>query len=195
MHTRHQAYWRESMNDSAVITLFCRRLPKQWTYLITCGVDDALHCLESLRFTGESIAYLRSLSQFKPAFLDALSRWRFSGDVYAVAEGTPVCADEPILEVVAPVVEAQGRTDQQHGREIATRFDKTFKRVCRAPQKCILLMQVFIAIGTYPELGEKRDRRAELRSAARKCNRAFNVISGIGDTNRWDTHGRAHEAV
>lgn len=105
--TMAQAYWRESMNDAAVFTLFSRRLPSNWKYLIACGLDDALHCLEALHFDGDAIAYLASQANFSAGFLDFLLGLRFSGDVHAVPEGTPVFGGEPIVEVVAPLIEAQ----------------------------------------------------------------------------------------
>jgi nicotinate phosphoribosyltransferase len=63
--------------------------------------------LETLRFDAPAIDYLASLSRFSAAFLRHLEQFRFSGDVHAVAEGTPVFADEPLLEITAPIAEAQ----------------------------------------------------------------------------------------
>jgi nicotinate phosphoribosyltransferase len=105
--TMAQAYWRERMHATAVFTLFTRRLPKGRNYLLACGLADALVFLERARFTMESLDYLASLSFFRREFLDWLAGFRFSGDVYAVPEGTPVFAGEPVLEVVAPIIEAQ----------------------------------------------------------------------------------------
>ena len=104
--TMLQSYWREDMHDEAVFDLFFRRRAGR-NYFIACGLDDTLHYLENLRFTEESLQYLRSLDQFSDAFADYLSGMRFTGDVFAVAEGTPLFPDEPILEVVAPIMEAQ----------------------------------------------------------------------------------------
>ena len=84
-----------------------RRLPERRNYLLACGLDTVLDYLEHLRFTSDDIAYLRSLGQFSGAFLDRLKNFRFSGEVHAVPEGTPVFANEPILEIVAPLAEAQ----------------------------------------------------------------------------------------
>ena len=105
--TMLQAYWREGMDAEAVFSMFIRRLPKDRNFLVAAGLDDALAALEALRFTPESLAYLETLPQFRPAFLEWLAEWRFEGDVYAVPEGTPVFANEPILEVVAPMTQAQ----------------------------------------------------------------------------------------
>lgn len=102
-----QAYRREGLAAPAVFSLFARRLPPQRNYLLACGLDDALRYLETVRFTEADIETLRRLGGFGDEFLDWLRGFRFTGDVYAVAEGTPVFAQEPILEVVAPIAEAQ----------------------------------------------------------------------------------------
>jgi nicotinate phosphoribosyltransferase len=105
--TMLQAYFEERMQDTAVFSLFIRRLPERRNYLLACGLDDVLSYLETLHFDGEALGYLRSLGRFSNRFLEHLARFRFTGDVYAVAEGTPIFPHEPILEVVAPVGEAQ----------------------------------------------------------------------------------------
>ncbi|MDX1546355.1 MAG: nicotinate phosphoribosyltransferase [Rhodothermales bacterium] len=104
--TMLQAYVREGMGEEAVFDLFVRRLRGR-NYLVACGLDTVLHYLETLRFAPEALAYLATLGLFDEAFLDYLAGFRFEGDVYAVAEGTPVFPDEPILEVVAPIGQAQ----------------------------------------------------------------------------------------
>ena len=104
--TMLQAYVLEGMDKQATFDLFVRRM-RHRNYLVACGLDTALAFLERLRFTDEAIAYLRSLGRFREPFFDYLKSFRFTGDVYAVAEGTPVFPDEPILEVVAPIGEAQ----------------------------------------------------------------------------------------
>lgn len=105
--TMMQAYVSEGMNDAAVFTLSVRRLPDRRNYLLACGLDDVLDFLEGLRFTDDELRYLGSLPHFSTEFIEYLRAFRFSGDVYAVPEGTPVFADEPILEVVAPLPQAQ----------------------------------------------------------------------------------------
>lgn len=105
--TMLQAYWRGDMRDTAVFTFFCRRLPEPRNYLVACGLADALRYLETIRFSEEAIEYLGSLPQFHGDFLEWLRDFRFTGDVYAMPEGTPCFGTEPILEVVAPIAEAQ----------------------------------------------------------------------------------------
>ncbi len=104
--TMLQAYYREGMEGEAVFDLFVRRLRNR-NFLVACGLDTTLHYLETLQFTDAALAYLAALPQFASDFIDYLADFRFTGDVYAVAEGTPVFANEPILEVVAPIGQAQ----------------------------------------------------------------------------------------
>lgn len=104
--TMLQAYWREDMDEPAVFDLFVRRL-KDRSYLVACGLEQALEFLETLSFSEEALDYLATQDPFEPAFLDWLADFEFTGDVYAVPEGTPVFPDEPLVEVVAPVGEAQ----------------------------------------------------------------------------------------
>lgn len=105
--TMLQAYFEERMSDVGVFSLFVRRLPERRNYLLACGLDDALAFLETLRFDQAALTYLDSLGRFSNRFLRYLEQLRFTGDVYAVPEGTPVFANEPIVEVAAPIAEAQ----------------------------------------------------------------------------------------
>lgn len=102
-----QAYFEEGMREKAVFSLFARRLPERRNYLLACGLDDVLRYLERLRFGKDALRYLAGLGMFSDRFLAALAELRFTGDVHAVPEGTPVFANEPLLEVVAPIAEAQ----------------------------------------------------------------------------------------
>jgi nicotinate phosphoribosyltransferase len=74
---------------------------------LACGLDDVLSFLETLRFDQAALAYLDSLGGFSDRFLRHLEQLRFTGDVYAVPEGTPVFANEPLVEIEAPIAEAQ----------------------------------------------------------------------------------------
>ena len=104
--TMLQAYWREDMDEPAVFDLFVRRL-KDRHYLVACGLKQALEFLETLSFSEEALDYLATQDPFEPAFLSWLADFEFTGDMYAVPEGTPVFPDEPLVEVVAPIGEAQ----------------------------------------------------------------------------------------
>ena len=105
--TMLQAYFEEGMREEAVFSLFVRRLPARRNFLLACGLDSVLDYLENLSFGEEELVYLASLGKFSDRFLDWLGDFRFTGDVYAVPEGTPVFANEPLLEVVAPLPQAQ----------------------------------------------------------------------------------------
>jgi nicotinate phosphoribosyltransferase len=105
--TMLQAYFEEAMEEPAVFSLFVRRLPARRNYLLACGLPDVLSFLEALRFDRESLGYLDSLGQFSERFLTYLEGLRFTGDVYALPEGTPFFANEPVIEVVAPMPQAQ----------------------------------------------------------------------------------------
>lgn len=105
--TMLQAYFEEGMTEKAAFSLFVRRLPARRNFLLACGLDTVLDYLESLRFGDDDLAYLVSLGKFSDLFLGWLRDFHFTGDVYAVPEGTPLFANEPILEIVASLPQAQ----------------------------------------------------------------------------------------
>lgn len=102
-----EAYHTLGMTSEAVFSLYVRKLPPDRNFLVACGLDDLLDDVAALRFGKAEIEHLASLGLFRPAFLDWLRDFRFTGDIHAVKEGTPVFPNEPILEVVAPIGEAQ----------------------------------------------------------------------------------------
>ena len=90
--------------------MFVRRLPANRHFLIAAGLEQAVEYLLNLRFTSEEIDYLRGLPQFRHApaeFFGTLAELRFTGDLFAVPEGTPVFAGEPLMTVRAPLLEGQ----------------------------------------------------------------------------------------
>ncbi len=105
--TMLQAYAREGMEETAVFDFFIRRLPEGWNYVIACGLADVLDYVESLAFFGEALDYLARLGIFSQEFLDYLAAFRFTGDVYALPEGTAAFPGEPMVEVIAPLPQAQ----------------------------------------------------------------------------------------
>jgi nicotinate phosphoribosyltransferase len=105
--TMAQAFHAEGMNGIAVFELFFRKLPDERNYIIACGIEAALEFLESWHFDAEDIAHVASLDKFSPDFLQFLKTLRFSGDVHAVPEGTAVFGNEPVLQITAPLIEAQ----------------------------------------------------------------------------------------
>jgi nicotinate phosphoribosyltransferase len=106
--TMAQAYWKEGVVEEAVFSLYFRELPAARNFVLACGLDDVLHYLETLRFEARALEDLQRLDgSFCDGFLTWLSELRFRGAVRAVAEGVPVFPDVPLLEVTAPIVEAQ----------------------------------------------------------------------------------------
>ena len=106
--TMGESYVAEEIAErEATFSLFFRTLPESWGYALAAGLEDALRYLEDLRFAEEELAYLEQTGLFGAEFLDRLRSFRFSGRVRAVPEGTAVFPNEPLLEVTAPLVEAQ----------------------------------------------------------------------------------------
>ncbi|RMF84961.1 MAG: nicotinate phosphoribosyltransferase [Nitrospirae bacterium] len=105
--TMLQAYLEAGMEETAVFELFVRRLPEGWPFLVAAGLEQALDFLENFRFHEADLDWLAASGRFSPEVVAYLGRLRFTGDVDAVAEGTPVFADEPLLRVVAPLPVAQ----------------------------------------------------------------------------------------
>jgi nicotinate phosphoribosyltransferase len=100
------SYLRRGMVGPATFSLFVRKLPPRRGFLVAAGLEDCLDVLESFAFAAEDLAWLRDHG-FDGATVDGLGRLRFTGDVHAVPEGRVVLPDEPILEVTAPIAEAQ----------------------------------------------------------------------------------------
>lgn len=105
--TMAQAYWQSGTTGPATFSLFCRRYPADRGYLVFAGLGDVLDYLESFHFTTRDIEYLRSLDRFDGDFLEYLAGLRFTGSVRALTEGSIFFINEPVIEVSAPVIEAQ----------------------------------------------------------------------------------------
>jgi len=105
--TMLQAYFAHGMLDTAAFELFVRKLPANRNFLMAAGLEQAVEFLEQLHFEEEELAWLEQSRLFRADFLERLRGLRFTGDVYAMAEGTVFFPDEPIVRVVAPMPEAQ----------------------------------------------------------------------------------------
>lgn len=105
--TMADSYLRHGRNEQATFDLFVRSLPPERAFLVVAGVEQALAYLERMRFEADAQDYLASLKLFSPEFLDYLASFRFSGDVWAMPEGTINFPPAPILTVTAPRIEAQ----------------------------------------------------------------------------------------
>ena len=106
--TMMNGYLRFGMEKNrACFDLFYRKQGDITAYAVAAGLEQAIEYVKNLHFTDEDIAYLRSLGIFDDAFLTYLSHFHFTGDIMAVPEGTVIFPGEPILRVIAPIIEAQ----------------------------------------------------------------------------------------
>ena len=105
--TMARAYHAEGMEATAVFELFFRVMPQTRNFVVAAGLESVLDAVEAFRFSDSDLEYLRSLDRFSEPFLERLRTLRFTGDIDAVAEGTPVFGSEPIVQVRAPIIEAQ----------------------------------------------------------------------------------------
>ncbi len=107
MLTMLQGYFHEGMEAPATYEFFVRDLPPERGFLLAAGLEQVLQYLETLRFSEQELAWLASTERFDQDFVDYLGKLRFSGDVYAMPEGTVFFSNEPILRVTAPIPQAQ----------------------------------------------------------------------------------------
>ena len=105
--TMMQGYFLNQSNETVVFDAFYRTNPSGSGYAICCGLDQVIDYIKNLNFEKDDVDYLRSLNIFTEEFLEYLSNFKFSGDIYAVPEGSVVFPMEPLVKVVAPIMEAQ----------------------------------------------------------------------------------------
>ena len=105
--TMLQAYWQHEMHGTAVFEFFVRKLPPERNFLVAAGLETVLEFLEEFAFSEEEIDWLAQAEHFRSDFLQWLKSVRFTGDVNAMPEGTVFFPNEPILQVIAPLPEAQ----------------------------------------------------------------------------------------
>ncbi len=105
--TMAQAFFNQGMFQPATFSLFIRNYPVNRGYFVAAGLQDVLDYLANLSFSASSVDYLRSLGAFSDDFLEFLSKLRFTGSVRAIPEGRLFFANEPPLEITAPIIEAQ----------------------------------------------------------------------------------------
>ena len=105
--TMMQGYFKNNCNETVVFDMFYRTNPCGNGYAICAGLDQLIDYIRRLSFSDDDIAYLNSLHLFEDDFLEYLRGFHFSGDIYAIPEGTVVFPREPLVKVVAPIMEAQ----------------------------------------------------------------------------------------
>ena len=105
--TMMQGYFERGESETVVFDMFFRSNPNKAGYSIAAGLEQVIEYVKGLHFTYEDVDYLRNLKIFSDDFLHYLSGFQFSGDLYAIPEGTVVFPKEPMIKVVAPIMEAQ----------------------------------------------------------------------------------------
>lgn len=106
--TMARAYDAEGMGQLAAFELFFRKLPPARNFIVAAGLEDVLDALASVGLAGDELEYLRGLDLFPEAFLERLRSFHFTGEVWAMREGTVVFPHEPLVQVVAPIPRARG---------------------------------------------------------------------------------------
>lgn len=105
--TMMQGYFKTSNHETVVFDAFYRTNPSNGGYAICAGLEQIIEYINDLHFSEEDISYLRGIGIFDEDFLEYLSTFRFSGDIYAIPEGTVIFPREPLIKVIAPIMEAQ----------------------------------------------------------------------------------------
>ena len=105
--TMAASYFDQGMFEPATFSLYIRNYPPDRKYFVSAGLEDVLEYLENLKFSSDDLAYLKESGFFNSNFLSYLRRFRFSGEVFAIPEGRLFFVNEPVMEVTAPLIEAQ----------------------------------------------------------------------------------------
>ncbi len=174
--TMMQGYFKTGNQDNVVFDMFYRDNPSGGGYAIACGLEQVIEYIKNLQFTTDDIRYLESLHMFDEDFLKYLSTFRFSGSIYAIPEGTVVFPREPLLKVIAPIMEAQLVETAilniiNHQSLIATKA----ARVCHAA-KGDGVMEFGLRRAQGPDSGILGARAAVIGG----CNGTSNVLAGQG---------------
>jgi len=161
-------------NHTAVFDIFYRKNPSGGGYAIAAGLEQAIDYIQNLCFTKEDIDYLSSLNTFDNKFLDYLKDFKFSGEIYAVAEGSVIFPNEPIFRVKAPIIECQLMESAllniiNHQSLIATKA----ARVCWAAQGDVV-MEFGLRRAQGPDASLYGARAAIIGG----CNATSNVLTG-----------------
>ena len=105
--TMGASYHALDMHERATFSLMVRKPPENRSFMVVAGINELLERLTNLRFDDTTLEYLRSTGQIRHEFIDSLARFRFTGNVWAVPEGRVIFPDEPVIEVHAPILQAQ----------------------------------------------------------------------------------------
>ena len=187
--TMMYGHFLNGTNEEAVFDLFFRKPSGNSTYAVMAGLDQAIDYIKNIAFTEDDLAYLHSLHLFSDSFLDMLRNLTFTGDLYAIPEGTPVFPGEPLLRVKAPIIEAQLvetalLTIINHQTLIATKAS----RVCYAAGDQDNVTEFGLRRAQGPDAGIYGARAAVIGG----CNGTSNVMTGqLFDIPVKGTHGHS----
>ncbi len=187
--TMMHGHFMRHAEEEAVFDLFFREPTGNSSYAIVAGLEQAIEYIRGLRFTEEDIAYLDSLHLFSQEFLAYLRNFSFTGDLYAIPEGTPVFPGEPLIRVKAPIIQAQLvetalLTIVNHQTLIATKAN----RVCYAAGEKGTVMEFGLRRAQGPDAGIYGARAAMIGG----CVGTSNVLTGkMFDIPVLGTHGHS----
>ena len=187
--TMMYGHFMRNAKEEAVFDLFFREPTGNSSYAIVAGLEQAIEYIRDLRFTEEDIAYLDGLHLFSQGFLEYLKDFSFTGDLYAIPEGTPVFPGEPLIRVKAPIMQAQLvetalLTIVNHQTLIATKAN----RVCYAAGENGTVMEFGLRRAQGPDAGIYGARAAMIGG----CVGTSNVLTGkMFDIPVLGTHGHS----
>jgi len=191
--TMAAGYWQTGFDATATFELFVRNLPLQRNYLVAAGLEQALSFLENVQFNTEEIEYLRKHPVFKNIrgeFFDYLGKFHFTGDVWAMPEGTIAFAGEPLLRIHAPIIEGQiVETYLLATLSYQTMIASKAARLATAAQG-----RAVVEFGARRAHGPLASMMAARAAAIGGCTGTSNVLAGL--TFGIDTYGtQAHSWV
>ncbi len=168
------AYFDNKNFETATFDLFIRRLPENRSYFLFAGLEEALGYLQSIKFTEEHLAYLK-VQGFKEDFLNYLRDFKFTGEVWAVPEGTLVFPNEPLLRITAPIIEAQlVETFLLNSINLQTMIATKASRVVQAADG-----KAVIEFGLRREPGIDAGMKVARSSYIAGCQGTSNVLAGL----------------
>jgi nicotinate phosphoribosyltransferase len=168
------SYLDNNMFQPATFDLFVRRLPENRGYLLVAGLEQVLRYLENIKFTDAHLAYLRRQG-FSNEFLEYLEDFEFTGDVWAMPEGTAAFPREPIIRVTAPIIEAQlVETFLLNTVNLQTTIATKASRVVQAAQG-----KPVVEFGLRREQGIDAGMKAARATFIAGCQGTSNVLAGM----------------
>ncbi len=168
------SYFDNKKFEPATFDLFIRRLPENRSYFLFAGLEEALQYLQNIRFTDEHLKYLQKKG-FRQDFLEYLHDFKFTGDVWAVPEGTLAFPNEPLMRVTAPIIEAQiVETFLLNTINLQTMIATKTSRVVQAARG-----KSVIEFGLRREQGVDAGMKVARSSYIAGCQGTSNVLAGM----------------